>query len=88
MTLFGRCPTLAVWSVLHPLSQHYAARTMDVYLHISRFVGEDYSDSAARAMLRERFHSAARALGLPIHGNSGDLTSLFFAPLGPARAAR
>ena len=83
-TLLHRFPTLAIWAVLYPLSRNYGAETKDVYLHISRFVGEDYSDVAARDELKSRFRSAARELGVPVHGN--DPTALFFPPLGPARS--
>jgi hypothetical protein len=83
-SLFSICPTLAVWSVLYPLAKNYGADTRDVYLHISQFVGEDYEDVAARDSLKHHFRLAAHSLGLPVKGN--DPTSLFFPPLGPARA--
>ncbi|MBF9052035.1 hypothetical protein GTA62_18790 [Roseobacter sp. HKCCD9010] len=82
--LFNLAPTLAVWAALRPLALNYGEATKDVYLHISRFVGEDYGDLAARDDLKTRFRRAARDLGLPVSGN--DPTSLFFAPLGPAHA--
>ncbi len=82
--LFARSPTLAVWAVLYPLSRNYGATTSDVYLHISRFTGEDYSDVVSRDALKSDFRRAARKIGLPVHGN--DPSTLFFAPLGPPRA--
>lgn len=82
--LFARSPTLAVWAVLYPLSRSYGATTSDVYLHISKFVGENYSEMASRDALKSDFRRAARKIGLPVHGN--DPSSLFFAPLGPPRA--
>ena len=83
-TLFLNCPTLATWAVLTPLARNYDASTKDVYLHISRFVREDYSDSASRDDLKSRYQTAARKLGLPVSGSHP--TEIFFAPLGPARS--
>lgn len=83
-TLFLNYPVFAVWSVLYPLSRNYGAGTKDVYLHISRFVGESFDDPGSRDLLKYRFGIAARSLGFPVHGN--DPTSLFFPPLGPARS--
>lgn len=83
-TIFNRYPTLAIWSVLYPLSRNYGGATKDVYLHISQFVGESYDDVTSRDTLKYLFRTTARSLGLPVSGN--DPTSLFFAPLGPARA--
>lgn len=83
-TLLDRYPTLAIWAVLYPLSLHYGEATSDVYSHISDFVGEDFSETAARERLKSRFRAAARKLGLPVSGN--DPSTLFFPPLGPARA--
>ena len=82
--LFAVAPTLAVWAVLRPLALSYGTATHDVYLHISRFVGKSFDDSASREDLKSRFRRAARDLGLPVSGN--DPTNLFFAPLGPAHA--
>ncbi|MBB4571517.1 hypothetical protein [Rhizobium leucaenae] len=81
-TLFRHYPTLAVWTVLYPLSHNYGVSTKDVYLHISAFVGENFDDVAARDQLKHHFRTAARSLGLPVSGNHP--TALFFAPLGPA----
>ena len=83
-TLFPNCPTLATWAILTPLARNYDANTKDVYLHISRFVYEDYSDPASRDALKSRYQTAARKLGLPVSGSHP--TELFFAPLGPARS--
>lgn len=83
-TLFAKHPVLAIWSVLYPLSRNYGSGTKDVYLHISRFTGESLDDPESRDLLKHRFRIAARSLGFPVHGN--DPTSLFFPPLGPARA--
>ena len=83
-TLFLNCPTLATWAVLTPLARNYDASTKDVYLHISRFVREDYSDPVSRDALKSRYQTAARKLGLPVSGPHP--TELFFAPLGPARS--
>lgn len=83
-TLLDRYPTLAIWAVLYPLSVHYGEATSDVYSHISDFVGEDFSGSFSREELKNRFRAAARKLGLPVSGN--DPSTLFFPPLGPARA--
>ena len=82
--LFNIAPTLAVWAVLRPLALSYGEATNDVYLHISRFVGERHDDPKAREDLKTRFRRTARNLGLPVSGN--DPTNLFFAPLGPAHA--
>ncbi|MEO9904542.1 MAG: hypothetical protein ABJF28_27410 [Nisaea sp.] len=79
--LFSRCPTLAVWAVLTPLSQSYGAATNDVYLHISRFVKDNFHDQSGRETLKRGYRIAARKIGLPVSGN--DPTELFFAPLGP-----
>ena len=83
-TLFLTYPTLATWAVLTPLARNYDARTKDVYLHISHFVREDYSDPVSRDALKRRYKTAARKLGLPVSGPHP--TELFFAPLGPARS--
>ena len=83
-TLFLNCPTLATWAVLTPLARNYDASTKDVYLHISHFVREDFSDSASRDALKSRYQTAARKLGLPVSGSHP--TEIFFAPLGPARS--
>jgi hypothetical protein len=83
-SLFNVAPTLATWAILAPLADNYGMATKDVYLHISQFVGEDYSDSVSRERLKNRYRRAARALGLPVSGNLP--TELFFAPLGPARS--
>lgn len=82
--LFRFYPTLAIWSVLYPISRNYGSVTRDVYLHISRFVGETFEDFKSRDLLKFQFRNAARSLGLPVTGN--EPTTLFFAPLGPARA--
>lgn len=79
--LLANFPTLGVWSTLYPLSQQYGSETKDVYIHISRFTGEDFSDLAARDCMKSRFRHAAKSIGLPVSGN--DPTALFFAPLGP-----
>ena len=55
-----------------------------MYRHISDFVLENFSDSSSRETLKEQFRRAARKLGLPVSGN--DPSTLFFPPLGPARA--
>jgi len=65
--LFAHSPTLAVWAVLYPLSRSYGATTSDVYLHISKFVGENCSDVASRDALKSDFRRAARKIGLPVH---------------------
>ncbi|AXS40981.1 hypothetical protein D1F64_14290 [Breoghania sp. L-A4] len=67
-----------------PLSESYGASTKDVYLHISKFVNEDYSDAFSRDLLKSCFRRAARRLGIPVSGNQP--TELFFAPLGPVRS--
>ncbi|MHA6731927.1 hypothetical protein [Devosia sp. A369] len=83
-TLLDRYPTLAIWAVLHPLSLHYGESTSEVYSHVSNFSGEDFSDSSSREILKGKFRLAARKLGLPVSGN--EPSTLFFPPLGPARA--
>lgn len=83
-TLFLNCPTLATWAVLTPLARNYDASTKDVYLHISRFVREDYSDPVSRDALKSRYQKVARKLGLPVSGPHP--TELFFAPLGPVQS--
>ena len=80
--LFSKCPTVSVWAVLSPLAAQYGIATKDVYSHISRFVGEDFSDLSSRDDLKMRFRHAVRVVGLPVSGNHP--TNLFFAPLGPA----
>ena len=82
--LFNRCPTLAVWAVLTPLAQNYGASTNDVYLHISRFVKDNFYDQSGRENLKRGYRMAARKIGLPVSGN--EPTDLFFAPLGPPRS--
>ena len=82
--LFELAPTLAVWAILRPLALNYGTSTKDVYLHISRFVGENFDSIAERDDLKTSFRRAAQSLGLPVHGN--DPTNLFFAPLGPVHS--
>ena len=84
-TLFLSCPTLATWGVLTPLARNYDASTKDVYLHISRFVRENYFDPASRGALKSWYQTAARKLGLPVSGSHP--TELFFAPLGRRQIA-
>ena len=81
--LFFSYPTLATWGVLAPLALSYGPDRL-VYSHISAFTGESFDDLSSRDALKQRYRTAARKLGLPVSGN--DPTSLFFAPLGPARA--
>lgn len=82
--LFVRCPILAVWSVLTPLSRKYGEETRDVYLHVSQFTGERLEDQPDREQLKIQYRKAARKIGLPVSGNTP--TELFFVPLGPPRS--
>jgi len=77
--LFKIAPTIAVWSVLRPLSLHYGNDSNDVYPHIESFLGKKIDNED----LKNLFRRTARNLGLPVSGNKP--TELFFSPLGPAR---
>lgn len=81
--LFKIAPTVAVWSVLRPLSLHYGGGSKEVYAHIGEFLGRSFATLDERDDLKIEFRKVARSLGLPVSGNSP--TELFFAPLGPAR---
>ncbi len=81
--LFNQTPTIAVWSVLYPLSVNYGGASKEVYAHIGSFLRQSFEDVAARDDLKQHFRRTARSLGLPVSGNQP--TELFFAPLGPAR---
>jgi hypothetical protein len=77
--LFKNAPTIAVWSVLRPLSLHYGGESNDVYPHIESF----FDKKIETEDLKLRFRKTAKNLGLPVSGNKP--TELFFYPLGPAR---
>lgn len=81
--LFKIVPTVAVWSVLGPLSLHYGGGSKEVYAHIEEFLGRSFATVDERDELKIEFRKVARSLGLPVSGNTP--TELFFSPLGPAR---
>ncbi|KPF84183.1 hypothetical protein IP70_16720 [alpha proteobacterium AAP38] len=81
--LFNQTPTIAVWSILYPLSVNYGGASKEVYAHIGSFLEQSFDDEATRDDLKQHFRRTARSLGLPVSGNQP--TELFFAPLGPAR---
>ena len=81
--LFKMVPTIAVWSVLRPLSLHYGGGTKEVYAHIGAFFGKSFATIDEKDNLKFEFRKVGRSLGLPVSGNTP--TELFFLPLGPAR---
>lgn len=81
--LFKMVPTIAVWSVLRPLSLHYGGGSKEVYAHIGEFLGRSFATLDERDALKFDFRKFGRSLGLPVSGNMP--TELFFSPLGPAR---
>lgn len=81
--LFKMVPTIAVWSVLRPLSLHYGDGSKEVYPHIGEFLGRSFATLDERDELKFEFRRVGRSLGLPVSGNTP--TELFFSPLGPAR---
>lgn len=81
--LFKIVPTIAIWSVLRPLSLHYGGGSKEVYAHIENFLGRSFTTVDERDELKFEFRKVGRSLGLPVSGNTP--TDLFFSPLGPAR---
>ena len=57
--LFKIAPTVAVWSVLRPLSLHYGSGSKEVYAHIGEFLGRSFANLDERDDLKIEFRKVA-----------------------------